>query len=176
MADTFAEDDAKTWSPEFRAAYEKVWFGLIDGDLTPLEAYLESDFPMTRSLRQAIADCILGEDTLHRIMCVKRRPGPGGIREAAAHDARITAISRFVEERLPEGSRGHLPKALHAAAIEFGLSEHAIRKARAEYRRRIKAGIPIGYFQMTGWADLRSPERLAKMAKRYAHRYPKSGE
>ena len=164
MAESYAEDDVSTWSPEQRKLYDETWHGLIDGDLKPLEAYLRSDFPIPRSLRQDIADCILGEDTLHRIQCKKRRSGPGGIREAVAYHLKIRQVAEYIDSRIPKGSRGHLPNAIHDAAQHFGTSESNIRKMRNEYRRRAKAGHAGGVYHMRGWGRLYRPNRISDVA------------
>ena len=79
-----------SWPAEQQKLDVATWFGLIDGDLGPLVEYLRSDYPVHRRMREDLARCIEGKDTLHKIVCKKQRSGPGGVRQSMAAQGNIS--------------------------------------------------------------------------------------
>lgn len=156
MAEAYDPEREATWPQGQRDLRNQAWFGLIDGDLFPLREYLLSDYPITRSMRREIAACIEGSDTLHKIECVKRRSGPGGVLSAITLQGEKIAICEFVERKIAEGCQKSA--AVYDATVEFKVSRATVMKAR-RWGRDVKEGLAHGIsFTLTGWGSKDSAE------------------
>lgn len=139
---TYDPELRSTWSNEQKQLDEAAWFGLVDGDLEPLVAYLESPHPVPRRMRQDIVRCIRGDGTLHQIVTqnVGGRTGRKSVRREIDIFATDIAIAQFVDALVSDDAGCDAPPPLLAKAAEslavelFGLSRKRIQDARRNYR------------------------------------------
>ena len=156
MAEKDYTETFDSWPVEQQKLDVATWLGLIDGDLGPLVEYLRSDYPMHRTLREDLARCIEGKDTLHKIICKKQRSGVGGVRKSMTTEGRMIEICEFVAARIPDS--GKVENAIEDACKHFDVSRATVTAAR-RWGREVKEGKGARLaFSLGGWKRQKSTD------------------
>lgn len=108
----------------------RVYEGLDEADLGPLEQYLRSGFPMFSDLREQLALCI---QTGQVIAARPSKAGPSDATRQAAFDRRMRC-GAYILVRMERSSRGSRDRIVHQAATRFGVSESAAKAAYLEFK------------------------------------------
>lgn len=121
------------------ALYSAAFYGICNGDLRPLAAYLRSGYSIHPNIRREIANAIdgVGKYLPLKLSHINGWRSLTSIERKYQKDMRIGA---FIDAELEVRGRGSFDSAIALAAQRFGVSEGKARASLRSFRKAWSAG------------------------------------